>query len=364
MKRRQLLQLAALTGAGLFSPPLFRATLGQQRSRSASVLVWVELRGGNDGLNTVIPYREPIYRQARPQLSLSEGPSLGDGLLLHPALSPLVPIWDSGRLALALGVGWPTPTRSHFLATDQWAAGTASGLGVGWLAKGCDSRGIPGPLVGLGPTGTAAIEGGRALSVQLSPTELGADPPALEVDPALLASRPELRQMLDLDRNARTALAELQRQLPPLPSKVSLPRQGLGPQVALALRLIASSNPPRVIQLELSGFDNHGDQLRRHGAVLHQLALALQGFEQGLDALRNRPQVTVLVTSEFGRRLAQNASGGTDHGSASVAFLLGDDVPHPFIGHYPSFKQLDDRGDLIPNLTPPQLYERVLKILG
>ena len=364
MKRRQLLQLAALTGAGLLSPPLFRQTLGQPSPPSASVLVWIELRGGNDGLNTVIPFRDLVYRRARPQLAIAEGPSLGEGLLLHPALAPLMPIWAAGRLALALGVGWPSPTRSHFTSMDQWAAGLPSGLGPGWLAKACDSRRIAGPLVGLGPTGTAAIEGGKALSVQLSPAELGADPPALEVDPALLANRPQLRQMLALDTDARSALADLQRQLPPLPPKVSLPRRGLGPQVALALRLIASANPPRVLQLELSGFDNHANQLGRHGAVLKQLALGLQGFEQGLAALPNRPQVTVLVTSEFGRRMAQNGSGGTDHGSASVAFLLGDDVPHPFIGRYPSLQQLDPVGDLIPNLTPPQLYERVLKSLG
>ena len=110
------------------------------------------------------------------------------------------------------------------------------------------------------------------------------------------------------------------------------------------------------------GFDTHQNQPRRHGAVLGKVAEALASFDEGLQRIPRRPQVTVLVTSEFGRRLRENGSRGTDHGSASLALLMGDHVPHPFLGNYPSLSRLDERGDLIPSMAPPTLYRKALDL--
>jgi len=131
--------------------------------------------------------------------------------------------------------------------------------------------------------------------------------------------------------------------------------------VALALRLIGSGVCPPVLQLAQGGYDTHGGQAIRHERVLSQLSAALAAFATGLERLPNRPQVSLLAVSEFGRRLRENGSRGTDHGSASIALLLGDQVPHPFLGTYPSLSALDDRGDLIPSLSPPDLYRQVLE---
>jgi uncharacterized protein (DUF1501 family) len=137
--------------------------------------------------------------------------------------------------------------------------------------------------------------------------------------------------------------------------------------MALALRLLGSPQCPPVLALSHGGYDTHANQGPRHQRQFSQLAEGLQLLDAGLAQLRPRPQVLLLVVSEFGRRLQENASGGTDHGSASVAILYGDAVgrqlPHPWLGRYPSLERLDSRGDLIAGLSPDALYSQVLQSL-
>lgn len=368
MKRRLFLLGAGLAAAGVSaaaSPLLPRLARrhGKGSTTGQPVLVLLELKGGNDGLNTVIPYRDPAYRSARPTLAINDGPLLGDDLMLHPALSPLMAAWGAKRLAFALGVGWDKPSRSHFRAQDQWATGTPAGEGDGWfataVARGQEQR----SLVALGPSGSAALEGAGALSVQMNPEvvqDAGCNDP---LEPSRARSNLILRRMLELEAAGNQEMQRLLQSLAVLPNGLTLPRGSLGQQVGLALRLIGSPDPPAVIQIEpggFAGFDTHAQQLPRHGRSLAQLGEALAAFDQGLRQMTNRPQVTLLAVSEFGRRLQQNASGGTDHGSASVAMFVGDGVPHPFLGSYPSLTDLDERGDLTPSLSPLQLYDKVM----
>lgn len=364
MNRRELFRLgrtgllSALVTSGYLSAI---ASRGQAAPSADRVLVWLELRGGNDGLNTVIPYRDTLYLQARPGLAITEGPSLNRDLILHPALAPLHPIWQARRLAFALGVGWPQPNRSHFRAMDQWSTASMAGDGPGWLAIATDRRRSPGPLVALDPSGSRALDGGKALSVQLSPSQLAAAP-GLDLDPSRAGNNGVLRRILELEADGHQALTRLREGLAPLPQSLNVPRSAIGQQVSLALRLIGSRAAPPVIHMAHVGYDTHLAQPSRHARVLSELAEALAAFDQGLQLLPRRPQVTLLATSEFGRRLRQNKSDGTDHGSASIAFLLGDHVPHPLIGSYPSLSHLDDRGDLVATLPPPRLYEQVLAL--
>jgi uncharacterized protein (DUF1501 family) len=361
MKRRSLLQLLA---AGAVMPVALAQTQGQRRPER--VLLLLELRGGNDGLNTVVPWRDPLYRQARSRLALEQPLPLSDGLGLHPALAPLEPLWRQGRLSFALGVGWPVPNRSHFKAMDQWAAGVASGEGPGWVAAALDQRGTTSPLLALGPSGSSSLEGGQALALQLAADNLRRPNPWL-LDPSLAAGNPVLRRMLELESAGARELARLQQGLQPLPSGLKPPAGSLGQQMALALRLLASPHCPPVLALSHGGYDTHANQGPRHQRQLSQLADALQLLDAGLAQLRSRPQVLLLAVSEFGRRLQENASGGTDHGSASVALLYGDAVgrqlPHPWLGRYPSLETLDSRGDLLAGLSPDALYRQVLQSL-
>jgi len=337
------------------------AAYGQPRLTNGKVLVWVELRGANDGLNTVIPYREELYRQARPSLAISDGPVLNQQLILHPALAPLQQAWSQRRLACVLGVGWPDPNRSHFRAMDQWATASMAGTGPGWLAAALDQRRSPGPMISLSPSGSRALDGGRATSLQMSPAQLRSSVD-FDFSPERAGTNTTLRRILELEQVGHREQARLRQMLPPLPAGVDPPRHGLGQQVALAIRLIGSPAPPPVLQMALGGFDTHSAQITRHQQALSELAEGLAAFDRGLQLLPRRPQVTVLVTSEFGRRLSENQSRGTDHGSASIALLLGDHVPHPFLGAYPSLARLDGRGDLVPSLSPTDLYRQALAL--
>lgn len=361
MKRRSLLSLlsfasatAALAGGAM---PQALAT-GFSRGH---VLVLLELRGGNDGLNTLIPFRDPAYRLMRPSLALNHTLPLTDTLALHPALAPILPLWQSKRLAFALGVGWSRPNRSHFKSADQWATGTLAGEGPGWIAAAFDRRGAAGPLVALDPSGCPSVEGGTALALQLSPAQLQHSE-GLHLSSPLDTANPVLQQMLALEESGRREVKRLSQLLAPLPDSGDIPSGRLGQQVALALRLIATGACPPVLQMAQGGYDTHANQLVRHERALGELAHALAAFERGLQRIPQRPRVTLIATSEFGRRLRENSSRGTDHGSASIALLTGDQVPHPFVGVYPSLSQLDDRGDLIAGLSPDQLYRQVLSI--
>jgi uncharacterized protein (DUF1501 family) len=364
MKRRTFLQLGGGGIGSVLAVTGWLDALGTNAVASATsgkVLIWLELRGGNDGLNMVIPYRDAIYRQSRPTLAVGEGPALTSELILHPALAPLYPAWTARRLAFALGVGWPKPNRSHFKAMDQWATGSPSGTGIGWLAAAMDRRGSSGPLVALGPSGSSALEGGRVLDLQMAPAML-LDQEAQSPDPSRAGNNRVLRKMLEMEWVGSREIQRLRRALAPVPAGLNLPRGGLGQQVALALRLIGSGAAPPVIQMAQSGYDTHAAQGVRHRRVLKELAEALAAFDRGLQSLPRRPHITFLATSEFGRRLRENESGGTDHGSASIGLLLGDHVPHPFLGSYPDLSQLDERGDPLATLAPPQLYQQVLTL--
>jgi uncharacterized protein (DUF1501 family) len=306
------------------------------RRQEKEVLILLELRGGNDGFNTVIPVEDALYHQARPTLAIRDGIPLRDGLALHPALAPLLPLWQEQRLGFALGVGWPQPSRSHFKAAAMWATGNPDGEGPGWL-----TRAYPeGPLVALGPGGCAAMEGGQALVLQLGPAQLrGRQRQAL--DPALAGDNAVLRQLLALERAGQRELQRLREALQPLPEGLEIPRSGLGQQVALALQLLGSEACPPVLQLAQGGYDTHANQAGRQALLLKQLAEALVALDEGLRRMLKRPQVRLITVSEFGRRLQENSTRGTDHGSASVALVYGEPGQASLDGRYPNLEGVD-----------------------
>ena len=364
MKRRHFLITAGLaTATPLLLPLLCR---GRERSdRPEHVVVLLELKGGNDGLNTVIPHRDPAYRRARPRLAIQDGPLLDDRLMLHPALAPLMPAWKDKRLGFALGVGWPEPSRSHFKAMDQWATGSTSGDGPGWFAAAWLASNRPGAWWPWAPQVHRPWRVTIVLSVQMLPVwkhvARAGRAQARALDPDRAGNNAILRQLLELEAQGQAEVARLMASLADLPPGLPIPTGNLGAQVAMALRLIGAANPPAVIGLEHTGFDTHSQQIPRHAGRLTQLAQALVCFDDGLRRMQQRPQVTLVATSEFGRRLNENASGGTDHGSASVAFLLGDQLPGQFVGHYPSLTSLDARGDISPSISPVELYGQVMR---
>ncbi len=360
MKRRSFL---SLVGASAVSATMAQAASRRQGWDSTRhVLVLLELRGGNDGLNTVIPYRNPLYYEARPTLAIRDSIPLTDTLALHPALAPLLPLWERKRIGFALGVGWDKPNRSHFKASDQWAAGNQKGDGMGWLAKAYREQRLNGPMVALGPSGCAAMEGGEGEGtvLEISPTQFR-QPPSGDTDQQLYRGEsPILRRMIEEERTSQEALNALRSKVSPLPNDVRLPKSRLGEQVGLAIQLINSGACPSLLQIAQTGYDTHSNQATRQSRCLNELADALATLDAALLKTVRRPKVTILAVSEFGRRLTENGSKGTDHGSASIAFIAGDELNTQLMGSYPSLKDLDERGDLIPSTSPIQLYEAVI----
>ena len=364
ISRRTFLGSIAISTLSTTIPRCLQTKIKTTRKRSDHILLFLQLRGGNDGLNTLAPIDDPAYRHARPTLALgSEAVRLNQDLALHPALAPLQKLWKANRLAFALGVGWPEPQRSHFKALDQWAAGNSTGEGSGWLARAyADQSGLS-SLASLDPAGCAPIEGEKLLALQLGTAQFHNKYKLKEINSFLkTTTSPILKRLIELELSGAQELDLLREALPSPMIGLNLPRGEFGRQMALALRLIGSGICPPVLTLAQGGYDTHSNQADRHYRLLSQLAAALTGFERGLQQLPNRPDVTLLAVSEFGRRLKENGSRGTDHGSASVALLLGDRLPSQFIGKYPSLEMLDSRGDLLPNITPPELYEKVLAL--
>ena len=339
-------------------------------------LVLIELRGGNDGLNTVIPFANPAYARARPTIAI--GPErvlrLDRELGLHPALAPLLPAWKERELGIVLGVGYPQPNRSHFRGIDIWNSGSAANelAADGWLARllhGVATRAdadllADAVILGYGTTiahgGFGPLAGRDLRTVVMdSPAEYiarakGVAPPAVA---AKAGSALDL--VLGVQRDIASTVERLSavEQAPPR-FTTEFPMTTLGRQLGMTAKLIAADAGVPVWKLTLDGFDTHADQPRRHEELLGELAGALAAFRSALTEAKRWDGVAVMTYSEFGRRVEENASKGTDHGTAAPHLLLGGKVAGGWHGKQPDLKRLDD-GDLVHIIDFRAVYRAI-----
>ncbi len=334
------------------------------------ILVVVEMSGGNDGLNTVIPYTDPAYAQLRPTIGLPSRDviKIGSTVGLHPNLKPLQKLYDSGHLAVMTGVGYPNPNRSHFQSMDIWQTADPEvdiRERTGWLARYFDAdghyKGNPLSGITLGSAlpltlfsqdaPTAAIDSGldygfsarddnqqkrmEALkSLYSAGTVAGGNAEFVRnVGTEAYASTLEMKQAFkNYDAKAADAV--------PYPVN-----NGFASGLQTIAKLITGGLGTRVYYLSIGGFDTHANQPRQHANLMGQLADGMAAFYQDLAAQGRGDDVTVMTFSEFGRRSRENGSAGTDHGAASVMFIAGGGVKGGVYGDYPSLTDLDD-GDL------------------
>jgi len=353
------------------------------------VLVVIQLAGGNDGLNTVIPYGSREYYTNRSQIAIGEpgstkynaGAALSisgaDGYGLHPNLTGLLDLMENGQAAIVQGVGYPNPNRSHFTSTDIWHTGNHSGQGYGWLGRYFDNtcNGQPNPKgsIAIGNRAPLALHGSTQKAVNFETEELfrwaeSSGDASLEelydnINRQEKANNSKEDSQLDfLVRTSLDAQVSSDR-IRAAVSKEPLVRYPSG-QLAQQLQLIASmiraDLPTRVYYASLGGFDTHANQLNSHANLMRQLGDTLNAFQQDLGKQGNTGKVLTMVFSEFGRRVAQNGSGGTDHGTAAPMFLVGDNVKAGLLGKHPSLTKLD-QGDLIYNTDFRQVYASVLE---
>jgi uncharacterized protein (DUF1501 family) len=349
------------------------------------VLVVVQLGGGNDGLNTVVPFGSDEYYKLRPGLAVP-APGRGDnaalpldgadGIGLHPGLAQFKDLMDDGCATIVQGVGYPNPNRSHFTSMDIWQTANTNARGDGWIGRyfdhtcngtpdpeGAIAIGNEAPLAMIGdvqkPVSFETAELFRWLGEDLHPTlgraydRINRTPaPSGDADSQLgFLTRTALDAQVASDRIRKAVVQQ------PL---VSYPRGPLANQLKMVAAMIRAGLRTRVYYVSLGGFDTHANQAGRHANLLRQVGGALNAFHQELRAQDNAGRVLTMVFSEFGRRVAQNASGGTDHGTAAPMYFVGDMVRPGVLGDHPSLTTLDG-GDLVFNVDFRCLYAAVLE---
>ena len=353
-------------------------------------LLVLELAGGNDGLNTVIPTGDAAYSRLRPRLSAVQkgAHALADGTALHPALARLHAAVAAGHTTVVHGVGYPNPDRSHFRSRDIWhvadpahvrvAAGT-----TGWLGRAADelvanSEGMPAAAIG-GLEVPLVLKGNRVAVPSLRRVEdfqwLAAhrrEPVAADakVRAVVGGAGPGARAAADVrafvaatTQRAVQLADELERALGRYTPRADYPDSPLARDLRLVAQLVVSGFGTRLLHVGYGGFDTHARQLPTHAGLLSGLDGALAAFVADLQAHGQTDSVAVLVHSEFGRRAAENASQGTDHGAAAPAFVLLGGARGGVVGTTPDLGKLDD-GDPIATLDFRGVYRDLLDWLG
>ncbi|MFN3198996.1 MAG: DUF1501 domain-containing protein [Bradymonadia bacterium] len=383
MRRREFLKYtggSAMAASALAALPL--SACGGGTTRSAAVagrtLVLVELAGGNDGLNTIVPYRDPLYHALRPTLALGAGECLdiGDDLAMHQSLKPLMPAFDAQEMAIVQGVGYPEPNRSHFRSIEIWDTATDSDdySAEGWIARGLSpARAIPqrpvnqraADAIVLGGRGGFVLGGGPLQGGQLTTLTLQ-DPEQFirqvrqqrptRSAPTQASGHNALQHVLEVEAAIQRGADQLEARLAQAPSlPVSFPKSTIGQQLAQVARLIVADLGVPVFKISHKGFDTHARQKNAHRRLLSELAEGIAAFKAALEA-RDHWSDTVLMTySEFGRRPKENGSRGTDHGTAAPHLLIGAKVRGGIYGERPNLRQLDG-GDLVHTVDFRSIY--------
>jgi uncharacterized protein (DUF1501 family) len=386
LTRRRFLQ-ASLAAAPLVAltptVPLFvaRSALAAQKTSDGRILVVVELVGGNDGINTVVPFADEGYAKHRRSLRLPREQliRISDEVGLHPALKPLARVWEDGRLAIAQGVSYPNPSRSHFVSREVWHTArrdTGREQGVGWLGRGLDGAGeqlAPAVYVGDGTVIPVSLRGRLRSCVSVGRLEdcrLAAELPRGGPAALVPSGEPQGDDLLAYARRAALDAAQTADLFadPKLTSGgPQYPATPLGGRLQVLARAIKAGLKASIYYVtQGSGdvgegnYDTHSGQLPIHAGLLAELATGWAALLADLQASRLEDRVALLAFSEFGRRVEENASGGTDHGTAAPVPLAGGGVRGGLIGATPRLLDLED-GDLKRSLDFRRVYATLLE---
>ena len=379
--RRQFLK-SALAGTTAISlsgrmPKFLSGASKLESCGSGNILVVIQMSGGNDGLNTVIPYGDDEYYKNRFTLSFNKNQVLkiDDHVGFHPALSGFDQLLQANQIAIIQGVGYEHPNRSHFESMDLWntAHRTDEKSNYGWLGRTVENHFLKEDL--------AAIHLGKGLQPLALKTVTRPVPSIRSIDNFKLQSikgdrniealtkavethRPSNNHLLDYIQNsAQIALSTSQRieGLKKRPSNpTGYPATDLGTNLRVIADLIESDLPTRIYYVTLNGFDTHSNQAATHQNLLNDLGNSISAFMKQLELGKNADRVAIFSFSEFGRRVRENASRGTDHGTAAPVFVCGQKVNGGVIGTPPNLVDLD-QGDLKYQIDYRRVYSDLLK---
>ncbi len=373
--------------------PLDTPRTGRPSGKDGKILVVVQLSGGNDGLNTVIPYADDAYHRVRPTLGVDPRTVLkiDNYLGLHPDLAPLKNLYDSGCMSILQGVGYPNPNRSHFRAMDIWQTGIPERdlVTTGWIGRYFDntcSGSDPHVGVAMGDQLPLAMQGERVTPLAFERPESyrynGSDKDAyLALNQAIATAPPTTapakgaapsrvpveatatsqldflhRTAMDAQMSSDEILGMTRRHTP----AGKYPNGSFGNGLRTVAAMIGGGLSTRVYYVSLGGFDTHAGEKGRHDRLMKELAEGIAAFYADLKAQKNDDRVLTMTFSEFGRRVAQNASGGTDHGTAAPMFMFGAGLRQGVVGRHPSLTNLD-QGDLRYGIDFRGVYAEVLQ---
>lgn len=368
--RRQFIKSVGVAGGGCLGLGQLAPHWWQQVAAAAEAstagrkLVVIELQGGNDGLNTVIPFADDAYYRARPTIGIPKADvvKLDDHLGLHPAMKTWQPLWDAGQLAVVENCGYPNPNRSHFESMDIWHAGQPDvRVTSGWLGRAADSASAA-ELCYVGEGAASRALSRRLRSVasleRLSDLQLRKD--ALAARQSSAARRKDLASLVSArQQQARELSMRLATDAaPPDPAAASNARP-LVERLTLIRTLLEQQQPFRVYYTALDGFDTHAQQSNSHRNLLEQVTTGVSGFLKELNEKKLGDDVAVFLFSEFGRRVKENGSLGTDHGAAAPVFVLGNRVKGGLQGGVPNLSDLDD-GDVRHQVDFRDVYAGLL----
>lgn len=396
--RRHFLGSSFAASAGLAIgcpiPGPWMQALARDIANSQRILVVIQLSGGNDGLNTVVPYTSEEYRKARPKLAIptKDVLKIDDDFGLHPSLRGAANLLERGRLSIVQGVGYASPNRSHFESMDIWhTCRRKEDRGVdGWLGRWIASQSPNEQNDALGlhlgseqqPLALAArgVQVPSVASVdqfRLKITDPGQNPGLMDDEMQSNAGRNTVGNAGSNDQSkqdsedllgflqasteaAVVASARLEQALKTPDTESEFPQSALGEKLRVISRLILAGMSTRIYYVTLDGFDTHSQQSVAHAGLLRQWGDALDAFIQRLERAGQADRVLVMTFSEFGRRVQENASEGTDHGAAAPIFFAGCPLPKPILGKLPSLTDLDD-GDLKFGIDFRSVYATVME---
>ena len=380
--RREFLRVSS-AGIGLlafsrFAPSfLVQSTLAASPAaeKDRSILVLVQLAGGNDGLNTLIPFEDPLYYKLRPTLGIPKTEALPVSALtaLHPACLPLQSLLKEGKLAVIQNVGYPNPNRSHFRSTDIWETGSDSDQVVptGWIGRYLDNA-CAGTPVSNDPLAVhVSNEVPQAFLAQEQHTSFGLSPNQNGRRQGNVALLESLLQTADVPLNdsvnflkqttmdALVTEKRVEAVLNKYRPSAAYPANGFSTSLRSVAALISARVATRVYFVSLSGFDTHANQAGAHQNLLKTLSEGLAAFQKDLEDHQLADQVLTMTFSEFGRRPMENESKGTDHGTAAPLFVMGSRVKAGVLGTAPIL-DLGRNQDLTFSTDFRQVYATVL----
>ena len=345
------------TGAGIAAAVTAPLTLESVANAASTtplpaktpILVLVTLYGGNDGLNTVVPFTDPVYRKVRSNIALSSSQVLpfSSSLAFNAAMPSIRELFARRKVAIVQGVSYPNPNLSHFTSMAIWQTASLTGSNSGWIGRWLDKQPhSPFNAIGVGSTLPPAFVGDKTVAsmVDVSGVQLPWGPVAT-VLPRLGNASPS---DATLEAAAATSITDLFATAKRVGSHIPKSPTGsyIAQQLAVVSALINAGVPTRVWEVNLSSFDTHTGEVGDQNSLLGEVDTAIGAFMKSISAGPRSNDVTVMVYSEFGRRVGSNASDGTDHGTSAPVFLVGNRVKGGLYGEQPSLKHLDENGNL------------------